>query len=158
VSIQTTTASARVPPIKLLGARRAFASLAGGAILGPAVGFVVSILFLPVATTASRRTGLVVMSLLFGLIFGPMMSLGAASMLAVAGFSGRDFAAVGWGRLSLFSLLGCGVGIGAGFLTGTLVAPSDAIVFMLSLLGGIVGALVPGSVLVGKEAKRRLGQ
>jgi len=31
-----------------------------------------------------------------------MLAVGTASMLAVAGFSRKDFIAVGWARLSLF--------------------------------------------------------
>jgi MFS family permease len=108
------------------------------------------------------RTGLVVMSFLFGFLFGPLFTLGAASMLAVAGFSRNDFAAAGWGRLLLFTMLGCGVGIALGTVAGTvlvqIITAGDAIIFMLALIGGILGALVPGTVLVGKTAKRRLAQ
>jgi hypothetical protein len=160
MSSDTTPSKPRVPPIKLLGARRAFASLGYGAILGPAVGMIVSVVFLPVATTDSLRTGLIMMSLFFGLFLGPVLTLGAASMLAVAGFSRSDFGAAGWTRLILFSLLGCGVGIAIGFFAGTvyvqMVPAGDAIIFMFAMLCGIVGALVPGSVLVGRAAKRRV--
>lgn len=152
----------RVPPIKLLGARRAFASLGCGAVLGPAVGMIVSVLFLPAATTGSQRTGLVVMSLLFGFLFGPMLTLGAASMLAGAEFSRNDFVAVGWARLIPLTVLGCGAGIAVGFVAGTvllrIITAGDAIIFMFAMIGGIMGALVPGSVLVGKAAKRRLAE
>lgn len=158
MSSPTTATQPRVPPIKLLGARRAFMSLGYGAILGLVVGLIVSMLFLPAASTDSLRTGLVVMSLLFGLIFGPMLTLAAATMLAVAGFSRSDFVAVGWARLMLFVVAGCGVGIAVGFVVGEVVGPSGAITFMFAMIGGIVGALVPGSALVGKAAKRRLAQ
>ena len=75
-------------------------------------------LFLPSATTESIGTGLLAMSLLFGLIFGPMLTLGTAAMLAVAGFSLADFTAVGWPRLVMFTLGSCALGIALGFGLG----------------------------------------
>jgi len=145
----------RVPPIKLLGARRAFVSLGIGALLGPIVGAIVSLLFLPIATTASLRSGLVIMSVIFGLLFGPMLTLGAASTLAVSGFTNVDFASVGLRRLALFTALGCAAGIAIGFAVGAVLGPSSAITFMFALIGGIVGAVIPTSVLVGRAAKQR---
>jgi Trk-type K+ transport system membrane component len=97
------------------------------------------------------------MTLLFGLMFGPMLTLAAASMLAVAGFTNADFATVGWRRLAGFTALACAAGMAIGFAIGAVVGPSGAITFMVALIGGIVGALIPTSVLVGRAAKQRAG-
>jgi len=150
----------RVPPVKLLGARRALASLGYGAIVGVAVAFIVAAVFSPAATTDSLRTGLIIMSLFFGVLFGPMLTLLVASRLAVAGFVREDFGAAGWLKLCLLSLGGLVLGIGIGFVVGSVwvqVLPAgDAIIFMFAVIGGTLGVLLPVSALVGKAAKRRI--
>ena len=151
------TSERRVPPIKLLGARRAFASLGIGACLGVAAGAIVSLIFLPAAATASRRTGLLVMTLLFGLLFGPMLTLTAASMLAVKGLATADLRAAGWRRLVLAMSAGGAAGMAVGFVLGAVLGPSDAITFMAAQLGGTLGALIAGSSTVSREIGRRLG-
>jgi hypothetical protein len=153
----TATSERRVPPIKLLGARRALASLAIGACLGVGAGALTSLIFLPAAATASRRTGLLVMTLLFGLFFGPMLTLSAASMLAVKGLSTADLRAAGRRRLLLVAAAGGAVGIVAGFIVGAVLGPSDAVTFMAAQLGGTLGALIAGSWTVSREIGRRLG-
>jgi hypothetical protein len=83
-------------------------------------------------------------------------------MLAVAGFARSDFAAAGWARLIGFAVLGCGVGIGVGFMIGVvflqIVTAGDAVLFLFAMIGGILGFLVAGSVLVGNAANRRIGR
>ncbi len=162
MSNHTVAREPRVPPIKLLGARGALVSLGYGAILGPAVGLVVSALFLPAAETTELKTGLLIMSIFFGLFFGPMLTLGAASMLAVAGFCRLDFLSVGWKKLLLLGLIGLAGGILVGLPIGSIcvkaIGAGDALLFMWAMIGGILGALVPSSVVVGRAAKRRSGK
>ncbi|HEV2688191.1 MAG TPA: hypothetical protein VGV35_06545 [Bryobacteraceae bacterium] len=142
---------------KALGARRAFTALGYGALLGPAVGLIVSLLF-----PGSRKIVLLAMSLVFGLFFGPLLTLSTASMLAAAGVSKTDFAAAGWPRLILFGLLGCGLGIAVGFAAGTvllrIITMGRVILFVFAMIGGIAGVLAAGSVLVRQAAKHRLAQ
>jgi hypothetical protein len=178
MTTETSTIQTRVPPIKVVGASRVFASLGFGALLGVFSGFAVSAIFWPAAHTSSLRTGLIVMSLLFGLFFGPLLTLMfvtlrvAALAQELAKKSGRsvlehsaeallpaDFAAAGWGRLLALSVLGLGLGITAGFVIGgiyvQIMPAGDAVVFLAALLGGLLAVLTVFSVLVGRAARRR---
>jgi hypothetical protein len=178
---EASAAQTRVPPLKLLGAGRALVSLGCGAVLGVVTGFAVSAIFWSAASTDSLRTGLIVMSLFFGLFFGPLLTL-MFVMVKVTAFaqdmakrtvrsalehgaaclSSADFAAAGWAKLLMFSILGLAAGIGVGFIAGTtyvqILPAGDAIIFLFALLGGVVGVLTALSVLVGRETKRRIGK
>lgn len=148
-------------PYKLLGARRGFAALGLGAILGLLVGCILAFIFIPMTANAGEELwkGIVMMGLIFGLLMGPIMTLGFAAKLAVNGFAGTDFTNVGWTRLIIFSFLGCFLGIGSGVIFGfaliSIMPMGDAIIFFFAHIGGIFGVLIPVNNLVSKAAKRR---
>lgn len=100
------------------------------------------------------------MGVIFGLLFGPMLTLLMALMLAEAGFSYPDFITVGWSKLILFAVFGLPTGMGCGivasFIWIQMIPAGDAVVFMGAVVGGLIGMLVPPSVLVAQAAKRRV--
>ena len=178
MTTETATIQTRVPPIKLVGASRVFASLGYGALLGVLSGFAASAIFWPAADTGSLRTGLIVMSLFFGLFFGPLFTvmfvtlrvaalaqeLAKRSKRSVLEHSAEallpaDFAAAGWTKLLVLSVFGLGLGITAGLIVGAayvqIVPAGDAVVFLAALLGGLLAVLTVFSVLVGQAARRR---
>ena len=154
-------ATRRVPPIKILGARGTFGSLGGGVVLGLVVGAVLS-LFLLLLLPASALPGMMMMTVLFAVLFAPMLTFGAAGILAPAGVRRTDIVGVGWNRLIVAGLIGMlpGIVIGgiAGYLFLKVVTAGDAILFMFADIGGVVGALVSGGLRLSTHAKRRASE
>lgn len=148
----------REPPIKILGARGTFGSLGIGVVLGLIVGLVLSLL-LGQILAADALPGMLMMTALFAVLFAPMLTFGAAGILATAGVRREDIAGVGWNALLVAGLIGVlpGVVVGgiAGYLFLQVVTAGDAILFMFADIGGVIGALIGGGRRLSKHATRR---
>lgn len=143
----------RVAPIKLLGPKRSLVAAGWGAVIGLVVA--------GAATAFFRGTApVLVINAVFGLIYGPMLSLLAAVRLVVAGFTRADLAS-SWVRLIGY----CGLGGTLGMYLGVMAANAwirvmrsgDLIIFMFVMIGGVVGVLVPGTMVLTRVARKRLG-
>lgn len=148
----------RVPPIRLMGVSGCLHSLFYGLLVGVGVGVVVAAVALPL-TPPRMHGGLVLSLCAFGLVFGPMLTVGAASQMAVAGVRLRDFAVVGWTKLIVCAISGLAVGVAVGLLAGLvyirLIPAGDVVVFVFMLVGGILGFVLPPSRVVGRAARAR---
>jgi hypothetical protein len=151
----------RVPPIRILGARGTLGSLGGGVVLGLVVGVALSLIFL-LTLPAAALPGMLMMTVLFAVLFAPMLTFGAAGILAPAGVRREDITGVGWNGLLVAGLIGVlpGIVVGgiAGYLFLQVVTAGDAILFMFADIGGVIGALISGGMRLSRHAARRASE
>jgi hypothetical protein len=143
-------------PITQIGGRRTFLALLWGALMGAAVGCGVNLLLSKVHVIEGPSTRLLVIGLLIGMVFGAMWTLAAATMSASLLFSQRESANPVWITVILALLIP--IGLGMGVMTGFLAASTldtgfiagDAVLPFCVQAGGIIGTLLPCSLMVSK--------
>jgi hypothetical protein len=155
----TETSPQRVPPIKLLGPRRSLRAAGWGALIGLIVALGATAFFWGQIKSDGVRKTLLIIHLVFGLIYGPLLTLLSAARLVVAGFVREDLTS-NWIRVLAYCVLGGTVGLYSGLVLGStwvrVLHAGDLIIFMFVMIGGVAGVLIPGTMVLTRAARRRL--